>query len=176
MQLVAALTQSASGQVPLFAGAQLLTGATDASRQQFLTAWQNYTDGQRQMDQLSQAELRLQWDQVRADAAVQELDAALEAQTGPSAGAGPIMRLIQLLDDATQRDTLLTALLDNAVGEAQTLATADRALAIERRNHALEAGHSVTAATHHPAETTIAAPAMSTSTIRLSKRGLAATR
>ena len=140
VQLVAAVAQSASRQMPLFAGAQLAAGDSAVVPQAFAAAWQDYTDAQRQMDEVSQAELRLQWDRVRTSPAVQDVDSALAAQAGTSAAAVPIIRLVALVNEGSQRDALLTGLLDNAVGQAQTLAVADRDLAIERRNRAIEAG------------------------------------
>jgi diguanylate cyclase (GGDEF)-like protein len=141
VQLVADLATAANRHIPDFAGAQLSWAQAAGYRQAARRDWQDYIDAQRQLDGLSQAALREQWQRVRTSPAVTAVDDVLAAHTGGATGTRlALPQVISLVLQTTGRDTALTGFLDTAVHAAQGLAAADRARATDQRNRILALG------------------------------------
>jgi diguanylate cyclase (GGDEF)-like protein len=151
VQLVAQLTQSASRQMPLFLAAQLAELAAPGTMEDldmlWLPAWQDYTDTQGRMEELSEPALLDAWHEVRDSAVTSQVDGVLAARAGAADPPPlPLLQLIGLVGQNLERDALLTGLLDEAVGTAQSLAAEDRAQASQRRLTTLVLGLTLLAA------------------------------
>jgi diguanylate cyclase (GGDEF)-like protein len=142
VELVAALTQRAGQVLPLFLSEQL-SGATPAgyAALSWQNAWVDYTSAYRQMEELSQSDLRLAWADGRATASFTAVDDVLRAHAdGSATDVLPVDQVLSLVRAHVDRSTMLAGLLDVAVGDAQTLAVADRERAEDGRFRALALG------------------------------------
>ncbi|MGY1811611.1 putative bifunctional diguanylate cyclase/phosphodiesterase [Blastococcus sp. SYSU D00820] len=128
VEIVSQLSQTASRLFPLFLAGQLDAGELAAgSRLAGESAFLAYQDAQRQMADLSQAELIAAWQVTRTDPLTVSLDALYTAQADGSLAPLAVPDLIPLLTQAPARDSQLNALVERAVGSAQALTSADRA-------------------------------------------------
>jgi diguanylate cyclase (GGDEF)-like protein len=128
------LTQIASRQLPLFIGSVFANGDDSliGSRTAWQTAWLEYTDAGRAMELLSQPSLRDEWAQLRASDVMARVEALVSGGAAPSTPDVAVQDILALLAGTQERSDLLADLVDTAVGEAQTLAAADRERASDR--------------------------------------------
>ncbi|MCU1615116.1 MAG: diguanylate cyclase/phosphodiesterase [Frankiales bacterium] len=141
VQLVAQLAQAVTRQMPLFVDAEIQRGTPQPADEPWRAAWQAYADAQRQMSELTSPSLRGAWAQLRSASAVTALDAVLATRVADAgATALPATRLVAIVNQAAERDRLVTHLLDTAVDDAQNLAAADRVRANDRRTSTLVLG------------------------------------
>ena len=132
VQTVAELTQNASRQMPLFLGSLFASdNAMIGSRLAWETGWLSYTDAKRQMDELSQESLHAAWVGVRDSDLMRQMDALLTPTDTPGVAATDIQQMTTLLFRSGDRDVALAGLVDTAVAEVMTLASADRDEATE---------------------------------------------
>jgi diguanylate cyclase (GGDEF)-like protein len=141
VQLVAQLAELAERQMPVFVNAEITLGTSVSATDAWRTNWLSYTDAQRQMGSLSQPSLRAAWQRLRSSTVITELDAALAARIDdPTTSALSPIRLVAIVDQASDRDAAIAGLLSTAVARALTLAAADRSRADALRTHTLELG------------------------------------
>ncbi|MFD2089992.1 EAL domain-containing protein [Blastococcus deserti] len=145
VELVAQLAQDASRQMPLFLGTQLsrlVAGETAESfRAEWEIAWVDYTDARRRMEDLSQPALRAAWERVQTTPVFARVDGLLAARAeGADASTIPMIELIGLVNQALDRDAVLTEFLEDATDTAQDLATVDHARAHDLQSRTLLLG------------------------------------
>ncbi|SFF58393.1 putative bifunctional diguanylate cyclase/phosphodiesterase [Blastococcus tunisiensis] len=149
VQTIAQLTQSASRQMPLFLGSLLVGGGGNlvGSTTAWQTAWLDYTDAQRQMDDLSSESLQEAWREVRSSDLVTRVDGVLSSGVdGGGATRLALPEIASLLFQSQERSTMLAELVATAVDEAQTLVSADRERANDRLQSVLVLGAGLLAA------------------------------
>ncbi|SDF66383.1 diguanylate cyclase (GGDEF) domain-containing protein [Blastococcus aurantiacus] len=134
VQLLAEVATLASRLVPEFIGAQLL-GESSAEHADWEDSWSDYVHATEDLAELSQPPLADRWREIASSPQVVAVDGVLsEHADGAAAATLSVPQLIDLVNQGTGRDALLTDLLGSAVREAQTLSTADRETATGRRN------------------------------------------
>ena len=140
VQLVAELAQSASRQLPIFIGTQFtVAGASLTQQDDWLVAWQQYLDAQRDVPSLS-AGLQRAWAQVRDSAAVSSIDTVLAAEAATDVPRLPVLQVVQLVAASSARDEAFAGLVGDAAAAAEASAAGDREAANGRRDTTLAAG------------------------------------
>ncbi|MBB3675793.1 putative bifunctional diguanylate cyclase/phosphodiesterase [Modestobacter versicolor] len=142
VELVAALTQRAGQVVPLFLSEQLSGGNPEGyAALSWENAWVDYTSAYRQMEELSQSDLRVAWADGRDSTTFTAVDDVLAAYAdGVTSAAMTVDQVLSLVRAHVARSTLLADVLDVAVHDAQALAAADRRAADASRVTALAVG------------------------------------
>ncbi|WP_369137501.1 putative bifunctional diguanylate cyclase/phosphodiesterase [Modestobacter versicolor] len=141
VELVAALTQRAGQVVPLFLSAQLAGGnPVGYAALSWENAWVDYVSAYRQLDELSQSDLRVAWASGRASPTFTAVDEVLTRYAGDGVTAMPVEEALELVRAHVARSSLLADVLDVAVDDAQALAAADHRAADAGRATALALG------------------------------------
>ncbi|MGY2126917.1 putative bifunctional diguanylate cyclase/phosphodiesterase [Blastococcus sp. SYSU DS0617] len=136
VQLIAEVATVAARLVPEFIGTQL-AGATEIDDAIWVGNWAAYQHATQNLAELSQPVLEQHWREVADSPPFAAVDGVLEAHLDGAGTTLSIPQLIDLVQQATARDTQLTDLLNSAVAEAQALSTADREAATGRRDRLL---------------------------------------
>ena len=142
VQIVSALSQTASQQLPVFLGTQFTVGgASLTQRSAWLDKWRAYTDAQRDAGDLFSAPLRAEWAQVQASPAVSAIDSLLAGQAETADAAPlPVLQVVQLVSGSSARDAAFAGLVGDAADAAEAAAAQDRSDANGRRDRTLAAG------------------------------------
>ena len=142
VQLVSALSQTASQQFPIFLGTQFTVGgASLTERSEWLDKWRAYTDAQRDAADLFSPSLKQEWTQVHDSAAVSSIDGLLAGQAESAEAAPlPVLQVVQLVSGSSARDAAFAGLVSDAADAAEAAAARDRSEANGRRDRILAAG------------------------------------
>jgi diguanylate cyclase (GGDEF)-like protein len=133
VQRVADVATVASRLVPEFIGSQLV-GIEEIETVDWRASWATYRHVSEDMAELAHASLADRWREVAASPEMTAIDRLLAEHAAGSAAVLSVPELVQLVQQASVRDDLLTGLLSDAAQEAQQLATADREAATGRRD------------------------------------------
>ena len=115
--------QAASVEIPLFFLSSDF-GGTNASP--WLAAHAEYRAAVTGLDTLSQSEVRSAWARISSAGPVRLVAGSLEGQTLPGAAPLSLLQQQELAGESQDRNTLLSDLLNVAVGRAEALAIGDR--------------------------------------------------
>ncbi|SEP26975.1 putative bifunctional diguanylate cyclase/phosphodiesterase [Trujillonella endophytica] len=126
VEIVTTLAQSSARMFPLFLASQLDAGDLSAgSRIAGQASLLAYQDAVRRMGDLSQPELAFAWQTAHVDPLMTSLDAMLAAQAEGTLSPLTPADLIALMERGAERDVLLTALVDGAMGSLEEHAAGD---------------------------------------------------
>ncbi|SDF57063.1 diguanylate cyclase (GGDEF) domain-containing protein [Blastococcus fimeti] len=133
VQLIADFATVAGRLVPEFIGTQLV-GVAGVDEEAWASDWATYQHAKEDLAELSQDSLEERWRDVASTPETAAIDQVIGAHAAGRVTDLSVSQLVDLVRQATTRDTLLTEFLGEAVAEAQELSAADRAAAIDRRN------------------------------------------
>jgi diguanylate cyclase (GGDEF)-like protein len=123
----AQLARHASRQMPLYLGAQFgADGGLIGGRLAWETGWRAYTDAVRDMEQVSQPDLRAAWGEVRDSALMAEMDTLLAPTGDPAVPVTDVTAITGTFLRSGERDAMLNDLVGTATASARELTAADR--------------------------------------------------